>query len=646
MGLEALTHRRNGIPVAVPDSRDDWREWVSAGRTRNWMMNDTLLDWLELYGEKRGFRPVNNGTDYREELDFLPFIFRQGQEFEASILRLLNERYEVTAIASEWRDIRSLAKAEETFAVMQRGVPIIHQAVLWDAENLTYGAPDFLVRSDVLHELFPNDISEAEARMPAQDLGDVQWHYRVVDTKFTTIRRNAAGTGLLNQGSAPAYKAQLYLYNRMLGRLQNYLPSESYLLGRGWQQGSGATAVRCANAFDRLGHVPQEGNVNERPQVRISDAVEEALEWIRRVRTEGHKWQLNPPSVPELYPNMSGSSDDMQIDRNHPEPDADAEDGISQDWGSMKKWLAQELKELTQLWQVSVNGREQAHKMGIYRWDDPRISPEHVLTRGVASYGPKLAQMLEVNTGNGPLILPARIEQDRDVWHPTPGVEFYVDFEFCSDLNDDFSALPEKGGQPLIFMIGCGHVEEGEWQFGCWITDQLSEDEELRVIREWVRHMEEVRTRLDPENAQPRIFHWSHAETTQLNGPAQSAPDVPNSSARRRHRDPADWPDYLNFYDFLSKVVRPEGVAVKGAWSFGLKDIAKAMRKHRMIDKDWGDSQVDGLGAMVGAWHCDAEARRKGTSMADEPLMQDIAKYNEVDCQVMMEIIRYLREKH
>ncbi len=343
MGIDALTRRDDGTTIAVPETPDDWQQWVSAGRTRNWMMNDTLLDWLELYGEKRGYQPLKRLEGYREELDFLPFIFRQGQQFEAGILQLLKERYEVAVIASDWGDIRTLAKAAETFAAMQQGVPIIHQAVLWDAENMTYGAPDFLIRSDVLYELFPNDISEAEARMPAQDLGDVQWHYRVVDTKFTTIRLNAAGTGLLNQGSAPAYKAQLYLYNRMLGRLQNYLPSESYLLGRGWQQGSSATAVRCANALNRLGHVPQEGNVNERPQVRISDAVEEALEWIRRMRTEGHEWQLTPPSVPELYPNMSSSSDDMQIDRNHPEPDSEAEGDDSHDWGSVKKWLADQL---------------------------------------------------------------------------------------------------------------------------------------------------------------------------------------------------------------------------------------------------------------------------------------------------------------
>ena len=634
MGIKALTHRCDGTAVAVPQSREDWQQWVSAGRTRNWMMNDTLLDWLELYGEERGYRPLDQGTDYREELDFLPFIFRQGQEFESGILRLLQDRYEVTIIARDWRDIRELAKAEETFAAMQRGHLIIHQAVLWDAENMTYGAPDFLIRSDVLHELFPNDIGEAEACIPAPDLGSENWHYRVVDAKFTTLRLNAAGTQLYNGNSRPAYKAQLYIYNRMLRRLQGYLPPQSYLLGRGWQLEKQRQTYRGTNAFERLAPVAQNGTLPL--GIRLCDEIENAISWVRRVRTEGSDWQLIPPSVPELYPNLGSSSDDMQIDRNHPEPDSDAEDGASPDWGTVKKWLAEKLKELTLLPNVGPPKRRAAHDAGIYRWDDPGLTPAAVGVTG-EQQGPTLQRFLDVNTGDGPLILPSRIEQDRDVWHPTPALEFYVDFEFCSDLNDDFSTLPEKGGQPLIFMIGCGHLANGEWQFGCWITDRLTEDEELRIIREWVDHMQGVRARLDSGNEQPRIFHWHSAETGQL--------ETNYNSARRRHGEKANWPK-LEWYDFLNQAMNKEPVVVKGAWGFGLKAVANAMHKHGMIDTNWADSPVDGLGAMVGAWHCDAEARLKGTSMTDEPLMEEIAKYNKVDCQVMMEIVRYLRENH
>ena len=235
MGINALTHRDDGTKAALPVSSDDWKHWVSAGRTRNWMLDDPLIDWLQLYGKSRDYIPKQELADYNKALDFVEFIFGKGNEFEAGILRLLQEQYEVATIAGDYREISRLDKAEGTFEAMKRGTPIIYQAVLRDAHNMTYGSPDFLVRSDVLRRLFPQSIGDLEASAPAPDLEADGWHYIVVDTKFTTLHLNAAGTELANDGSVPAYKAQLYIYNRMLGRLQGFEPPQAYVLGRGWQ---------------------------------------------------------------------------------------------------------------------------------------------------------------------------------------------------------------------------------------------------------------------------------------------------------------------------------------------------------------------------------------------------------------------------
>ena len=62
------------------------------------------------------------------------------------MIQLLQERFEVTTVAQDYREISRLDKAEETFEAMRRGAPIIYQAVLWDAHNMNYGSPDFLVR--------------------------------------------------------------------------------------------------------------------------------------------------------------------------------------------------------------------------------------------------------------------------------------------------------------------------------------------------------------------------------------------------------------------------------------------------------------------------------------------------------------------
>ena len=110
-------------------------------------------------------------ADYNKALDFVEFIFGKGNEFEAGILRLFQEQYEVTTVARDYWQIRRLDKAHETFEAMQRGLSIIYQGVLWDGHNMTYGSPDFLVRSDVLCHLFPESISGFVASAPAPDLG-------------------------------------------------------------------------------------------------------------------------------------------------------------------------------------------------------------------------------------------------------------------------------------------------------------------------------------------------------------------------------------------------------------------------------------------------------------------------------------------
>lgn len=85
---------------------------------------------------------------------------------------------------------------------------------------------------------------------------------------------------------------------------------------------------------------------------------------------------------------------------------------------------------------------------------------------------------------------------------------------------------------------------------------------------------------------------------------------------------------------------------VRGALGFGLKAVAQALHGHGLIETSWEGSPLDGLGAMVGAWRCDDEAGERGVALSDMELMGEIRRYNEVDCRVIMEIVRYLRGHH
>lgn len=597
MGIDALTHNDAGIRAA-PDAPEAWGAWVSATRLRGYLLRNTLGDWLNLYGEANGFRRDDSFDDYDERLVFLPFIMEQGSRFEEAVAAHLASFHQLTTISHEPDDVRDLAVVQRTFQALVDGRPIIHQAVLWNPESRTYGAADFLIRSDIFDALFPGHLAPGEASTPAPDIGGT-WHYIVVDAKFTTIHLSAQGE-VGSSGSSPAYKAQLYVYNDALARLQGYTPRRAFLLGRGWEH----RPERGTNAMERLGPVTMSAD--------LRGQTEAAAAWVRRLRAEGAQWHVLPiPSVPELWPS----------DGDWP-------------WEHAVKQIVEELDDLTQLWQVGAEKRNNAVRSGITSWKDPRATAESLGVTG-PTYRPVLEAILDVHRNDGPAVRPAHVRAAESEWREQPPLEFFVDFEYVTDLDDDFSTFPERGGQQIIFMIGCGHVENGEWSFAQFIADRLNESSEARAIDEWLAHMQEAQSRLGGGD-EPRLFHWAAAEEINY--------ETAYNSARKRH--PAKgWPA-VNWFDLLRKVVRKEPVVVQGAMGFGLKTVARAFREHRLIATDWGSSKVDGMGAMVGAWRCNKEASERGVRLRDTSLMEEIADYNEVDCKVMMEILRYLRAHH
>ena len=606
----ALTRDSRGQP-AIPTTDEEWDDWVSASATRNHALDDPLLDWLNRHGAANGFE--RDKTD--ERTDFLTFIFRKGAEFERAVVDHLRGLAEVRTILEEdapYEARRDPAVAEATWEAMVEGVPIVYQGVLRDAETRTHGAPDLLVRSDVLAELFPASLSAGSAAVAAPDLDIGERHYRVVDIKYSTLHL-AAGGELGNSGSTPAYKVQVFIYNRALGRLQGSLPPEAFVLGRGWTQKRQGETTRVDNCMDRLAPVANDDASSTRGPLAVQ--AELAVDWIRRMRREGHSWCVLPePSVEELRPNATGDAGP---------------------WASAVRRIVAEGEDLTRLWQVGVGKRRKANARGLTRWTDPRVTPTEV---GVAGHTtePKLRALLEVNRDTGgPPVHPARVSAARAEWITEADIEFYVDFETVGDLDDDFSRIPARGGQPLIFTIGCGHIEDGGWRFACFTTDWLTESDEAAVIDAWFAHMATVRDRL-ALGTDPKVIHWSPHETGSLKDAYHAAV--------KRHPE-KDWP-HPNWFDFLTRVVREEPVVVRGAHSFGLKAVTNAMFDLGLVETRWEEGPADGRGAMVGAWWCQHKAERTSRRLTDLDLMREIRSYNEVDCKAMMEFVRYLRRHH
>lgn len=577
----------------VRDPKDD--AWVDASELRNHLNEDPQLDWFECFGEAQGFMR----SEIDASLDMRGFLDVKSSAFEDAVVRYLSVRLDV---------VRDPGPA--LLDVMRRGASVIVGALVSDETTRTRAAPALLVRSDALRRLFPDALSEEGASRPAPALGASAWHYRVVEVGFTTLELTPAGD-LALWGSKRRYVAEAFVANRALGELQGFLPEASFLLGRSWRMSDEGSTVRGEDAMSRIGRIRHDARLPDGGAVLT--AVEEAVRWRRALAEGGAAWRVLPePTREELRPNLRN-------DRDEP-------------WRSSKRRIAEELQDLTRLSRVRPLHRARALRQGVPRLDDPRLSA--VLLGVTGESATLIDAILAAQRGASGGTWPERVSVSEAIWRPVPSLEFFVDFETVSDLDDDLDEFPTRGGCAMIFMIGCGHVEAGQWRHHGFTANALVADEEVRLIDAWLAHMRDVRTRLGHPAVAPLVHHWSSHEATSL--------DRAFEVVRARHPD-RGWEE-PRWFDLLERVFWAQPVGVRGAFSHGLKDVARALDALGLISSRWPNGGVaDGVGAMVGAWSAERWRKENGGGLRGAPVMQDIERYNEADCRALHEVLTFLR---
>lgn len=564
----------------------DLGDWIEAHEIAPYFRGDTLLDWLKLFGERNGFPKDTDQPGYDPDCEMSTFLAEKATGFKEAFASHARRAELSFAYLGMSRS------SDDSKGAMQEGIQLIASPFLVDSVRRVTARPDFLIRVDVLGRLFeePPDLEETR-------------EYVVMNLRLGRITLNARGR-MKTDASLAVHRARLFLCNCALAELVGEAPTYGLLVGRGWQQAIGEEEVRGSGCLDKAGVVDLSSPKRE-------NEVADALQWVRRLRREGGEWSVFPsPSIPELRPN-AGNRYDFP-------------------WHRAKIEIAERLKDPILLWNVGADKRDRALANGITTYDHPEASAE-VFGLTHPDKIRVLDALLHVVRNPHLGVQPSHVEAAREVWGEPQALEFFVDFETVNNSDDDFARFPQAGGQPLIFMVGCGHMEHGVWKFENFIAERATEGAEAKVIADWLHHMESTRLRLAPHLARPICFHWSAAEDNTFRGQYDSF--------RKRH--PEFSGEDPNWFDFLARVIRAEPVIVPGALGFGLKALAKAMFNLGHVQVLWDEGPSDGLGAMVGAWR--AYARCGDRPVSSDPLMQGIAKYNNIDCLAMQQIIDWLR---
>ena len=178
--------------------------------------------------------------------------------------------------------------------------------------------------------------------------------------------------------------------------------------------------------------------------------------------------------------------------------------------------------------------------------------------------------------------------------------------------------MPEQKSFNIIYLIGAGWIENGEWKYKKFICDKPTKNEELTIMKNFIAWVEEI--------GSPPLFCW-HAEQGIWN---RSVNDHKNHNLVK-----------YNWID-MCKIFRKEPIIIGNCFNFGLKSIGKALQDNKLINVKLEADCSNGMTAMIRAWNC----YKNYENPIEAPLMQDVIKYNEYDVKVLWKIIDYLRLNH
>lgn len=582
--------------LLTPLYTDNINNYVTASSVYNYMVNDTIVDWLKFSSRSR---IISNSSKLRNNNNtFNNYILEKGILFEENIIKYINDNIHPIVKVSEYITAEN---CEKTLNLMKNGTPIIHSAPVINNDNKTKGVIDLLVRSDYINNITTlESLSNEEKTKKASKLNN-PYHYVVVDIKFSTLPLRSDGKHIQNTNSFSAYKSQLLIYTQAIGRMQGYTPPYAFILGRRTKYTKAGITNTSYNSLERLGRIDYRKLDKE-----YWGKTKKAIKWVQNVKQNSYNWTCNPPSRVELYPNMCKDS------------------GM---WNKEKIEIAEEIGEITMIWNVGQKHRNNALQKGISSWRDPNCTSENLGIKG--KNAAVIDKIMTINRQNDIKILPKKIKNNKHNWKKNKN-NLYVDFETMSDIFSDFNQLPLQNKTDMIFMIGVGWYENDKWQYNSYTCKEATYEEEFKIMDEFISF---IRSRNDPVLnywcAEAKF--WDTAENRQFN--------LTNDIDRKNHiSDNWKIEKWCNLYD----IFREDSIVIKDCFNFGLKSIAKAMQKHNMITTQLETECTSGISAMIKASSC----YKNNSDPSNSETMQDIRKYNEFDCKVLWEIITYLKNNN
>jgi len=540
---------------------------ISFKDLKNYIINDPLSDWFDKINEKY------DAYESTEPSKFEILLREKKYEYKENFTDfLMNTNYHTT-IHLDYDSVKEKIDKETKCIFIKPN--------LYHSKYDLSVKPDFIIHRDIFNEIFN------ELNIP--DMNDKSFLqslplYIVSDIVYQTVNFTSDMTDLINDNLLYYYKCKIYLCNQILNQ-NDY-------------------GILFAKEYRNKDSVLKKKSVVGRFLFNddMKDKILHSLAWLDNLNNYYDEWLIYPkPTITELYPNMNIKTGS---------------------WTKEKKRLAEEIKEITLVWNISYHKRCLLHDKGIYTWLDP------LLLNNIYPYEIKETErrriqekMIHINKQSELKISPRRIKNLDFINHiKDKDNSIVLDFESVINLEERTSYFNDeiRDEIPKICIIGCINLKNNI--FKDFTIRYLDLDEEEKIIKYWLQYLKRV------VGSNIKIYHWSSAERVYIDYMREQYPHL-------------DYPTFT-YVDLLS-YFKSEPITIQGCFGYGLKEIVKMLYNHELIKNKWVDD-TDGLEAMIEIINKSQDALDKRIPIKRYTEIKKIIYYNYMDCKVIVDILEML----
>lgn len=530
---------------------------------KNHILKDPIIDWYNIISTKLDSFQKDKKSSYRD------LILKESSQYKSNLIENIKEISKL--------QIETVNSVNDTKKLIREKSPIIiYPKLIYRNMNVKC---DIMIRLDYFKTIFPS--------MNNVVLDFNSDKYILIDISYSTVNFKSDKKECLNDGILLYKKCSLYAFQLALEEEINYY-ARSFIIGKEY--------------YYKKTRLPKKEYISEVIYTtKIKQKLEESYHWIILLKNNYMNMSIYPsPTHPELYPNMNNKESE---------------------WENEKYKLAERIKEITLVWNISYNDRCNFLKKGIQCWDDPKLLSE------LKDNKKKDIQerIIHMNQQEDILLYPRKtISKDFKELLIKKDTDIIFDVESFLSFDDKSDYFRENiNNNPILAIIGFIHNEH----FYDYTISNYTRESEEKIIKDFSNHLLKISNKYKNTI---NIYHWGHAEYNYFNYIRKNYPLI-------------EFPEYklINILDYF----RMEPIIVQGIFKFGLKTIGKALYKNNLIKTTWENDNDNGLDAMI-QFKDVCIKNKKNIPIKRYVEISNIIEYNRIDCQVLKEIIELLRKNY